>query len=734
MDARIKWFLAVGVYVYATALVADENKDLFGMSLEQLNAIEVKDTLTQAQKQTGYSSRVPFSLTIFENDKLFNPLLNSSQDIDQLSSGLVTTYYNEVTPQLYIRGIGSNSSGSGDDPSVAYLREGINVARPGFHNIPLFDFARVEVIEGPQGALYGKDVIGGAINIVNNSPSRENQTELALSPTQRGGLWSAMDNSRINDEMANRISLTGAGDSGWINNTLTATNPGQNHYFSGREQVMWWGDNRQLRIEFEYGEDVSSDPAYIYSGEPPSSTLGGRTIAPYANSLEKIASDNNGATAKHYLFGSITYQIDADIGRWVSVTGLNKGDYNFDLFFNPIVRGSASNSATENSNQVSEEFRFEQKLNDLEWHAGASFSAEKIDRNESIELRPLIALFGLQSLDTPDEPGFTRYISTTEAKNAAIFMHGSWHFLPKFNFTVGLRQDYVKKDFKLDVAGGDIFNISLLNGVDFAVNANKSWNEISYNAALDYSPTESVMWYAAINTGFKPGSFNSLSISAESALASSKPELARNYEIGLKSFLLQHRLQNNIALFYVNYANLQVFSAKTSESNAPQAVIQGGEWSSRYKVSEGLEFNANYTYLNTAFSDYIDFDGNNLQGNSLPRSPKISLVAGVNYSWLNRDLNRFWWELQGAYTGEHFIQPNNNTDAVVPAYHQYHTALYWQPGASEFYYSVWIRNISNDHFVVHAVGQSSFSISPHSSSLNIAPARTIGASLYWSFR
>ncbi|RLU01995.1 TonB-dependent receptor [Ketobacter sp.] len=714
--------------------VADSPPDLFSYSLEQLMELEITDVVTHVEKRESLAQKVPFSLAVLEPVNLYSPLLDSLQMVDQRVSGLVITEYNKVTPQLYIRGVGSNVSGAGDDPSVAYLVDGVSIARPGLQNQQLFDVQQIEVMKGPQGTLYGKGVIGGAVNVVYRKPELADYNSLSTAVNQRGWALQNINNQQVGHHSANRFSLSYREQQGYLENVVTGSEQGEFEELIAREQWHWQGSDQALGLLLEYSRYRGLDPARTYQGETPLPAFGGSALVPYANNERRVAIAGDGTTERDTYSLMVTYQLEQDYGTWESRTAYVSGDYEFQLPVLPILFPESTNGAHEKSWQLSQELRLQQSWQDWQWQSGVYLSQEQTSRDELGDLTGLMQLLGAGALLTDETPGTTRYDAVSEVSNWALFIQSRWNFAVDWSLHLGLRGDYVKKDFDLSVTGGDPLDVGLINSEDFGVETGDHWRELSYALSLEYQLNPQVMLYGRLATGFKSGSFNMLAISPDSALASAEPETALNTELGWKGYFFDQRLQVNGALFQLDYDELQVYAGLESGANAPRARIQGAELDVRFKPLQGLELAGNYTYLD---SEYLRFSspgsGQTLTGNRLPRAPTHELALSLNYSWEDTGQNRYRLEWQGNYTGAYSIVPQDADGDSVPSRQISNLALYARPRGSAAVLSLWVRNLFDEQYPLHVFGQGVFGYTENGSAWNLAEPRTLGMGMTWTF-
>lgn len=721
--------MALAIFHSSAAFGTDAYQGLFDLSLQQLNQLQINDVVTHAAKWESNSLDLPFSISFITPYDYYTPFISSIRDIDAMDSSLTITEYNDVTPQFYIRGIGSNSSGAGDDPSVALLIDGVNIARPGFYNLSLFDLKRVEVIKGPQSSLYGKGVIGGAVNILPNQPDSHSYSHVMAEAQDRGWRLQGIINTAINDSLSNRLSITAQESDGYVENVTTNEDLGGKDSYALRQQLLWEGDHKKAHVLFEYQSANVNGPAQAFIGDEPQ---GFGAIAPYANQYDKVTLPSDNFSHVDFGYLHVNFEQTTDAGKWVSTTAINQGNYDFKLNVTPIDFLATTNSADEKAWQASQELRFERTRGDLHWSAGIYISREHVEREEQLNLVGLTNLLGFGGTISEAVPGFTDLNADHDVLNGALFWQGQWDFHDDWFVNVGLRHDHVRKDFDLQVSGGDIFGITLLNAEEFHVTTDRSWKQFSHSLSLGHYLSKDHLVYVRNALGFKAGNFNSVAFSPDSASASSKPEIANSYEIGMKGFYFDHQLKFNIALFMTEYEDLQVYVLSDSEANAPEADIFGVEWEAKAKVLSGLELSVSHTYLDTEFGDFIAPRGIDLGGKDLTRSPEHSTTIGISYSWDDQSDNHYWLEWRTSYTDSYFISPESDPGTVVDSYSVSNLSLIFKPSNSTIQYSAWIKNLFDEEYALHSIDQSVLLYASNGAAKNVAPPRTMGVLVSWT--
>ncbi|MBL4836125.1 MAG: TonB-dependent receptor [Kordiimonadaceae bacterium] len=164
--------------------------------------------------------------------------------------------------------------------------------------------------------------------------------------------------------------------------------------------------------------------------------------------------------------------------------------------------------------------------------------------------------------------------------------------------------------------------------------ATDSFSELSPKFVLDYQVTDNTLIYAGITMGFKSGGFNNFPFDTATAQVAFDPETITSYETGLKSTLLEGRMQLNVSAFFYDYNNLQVRTVVSSGGievpqirNAAKAEVYGGEMALTARVTPELQLEVTYGFLDTKYKDFADFSGNRLT-----RAPKHSFSAALDYA------------------------------------------------------------------------------------------------------
>ncbi len=262
----------------------------------------------------------------------------------------------------------------------------------------------------------------------------------------------------------------------------------------------------------------------------------------------------------------------------------------------------------------------------------------------------------------------------------------------------------------------------------YAADASSSWGKTTYRAGLDFKPSEAILTYATVSTGYKSGGFQDTPATAESAVIPFAPETATNYEAGVKTALFGRTLFFNPSIFWTDYKNLQVrrtVGNLSFTSNAGSARIKGIELSMEARPVKGLSIATTYAYTDARFRELVE-RGVDYSGNYLTRNPKHKVVVSPSYRI--PVASRINVTAAADYTYESKIYDGISNDpletrpskSLIDARVVFDSTREWQ-------LSIWGKNLTNEIYRTHQFyflgGQFA----------TYGPLRTYGATVTWRF-
>ena len=595
----------------------------------QENVLE--EIIVTAEKREASIQDTALAITAVSGDLLENGGLDEIEDLSLDVPSLVFSRAGGEA-QLYIRGVGTNLFGIGQDSSVAVHQDGVYQGRAQMGLTQFLDVERVEVLRGPQGTLYGRNATAGVINIIHRAPGDEPEgyANLKLGNFNRYDAEAAYGGP-IGDNAGFRLAARYGSDGGFTEDL----DPRGGDEVDGGETMA-----ARATLTFALSDTVSAKIIGDYTDFDGDN----RTIRPRGN-LHRSAVEgaqplpdfdqtrNEVDSFQKWTISGITAEVTADLGAGLSLTSIT-GYRQFEDSFRFNTDGTeifvTQTHFERDTNQFSEEIRLACDCPDYEWIAGLYYFTE--DKEEALGL-PAINFGGAFNI-----------FATNKTDAWAGFGELTWHFSDRLDGIVGVRySNEEKEDWNLrGLTGGNfdgLFGSSDPRAFSFSFpprNTTDDWNAFTPKLGLKYDYSDNIMVYGTLTRGFKSGGTNSLS--GDPAF---DPEYLWSLELGGKSTLADGRATANAAAFYYDYTDLQVstFTEGTvSVTNAAEATVLGLEVDISTVLSDQFTWTASAMMLKAEYDKFVTRFGGpagavlDVAGNNLVNAPELSLTSSLNYS------------------------------------------------------------------------------------------------------
>lgn len=712
-------------------------------------AAEVADVLQEviitAQKRAESLQETPIAISAVTAEAIEQ---RGTTDISSLTSiapnlFVTTSPVSATNTTVFIRGIGSGETVLTNDAPVSIYIDGIVVGRQTGAVFDLVDLERIEVLRGPQGTLYGRNTIGGAVNFITARPADEAgfRQKFSYGSWNQWQARSTFDTGQWGESgVRAKLSYVHREQNGYVDD-LTAPDdldPGA-FKLDGARLALSFDRQGAFRADyiFDYNYRRSIAAAFqatvlrpdvlgYLNGSP---ALGGMPPLVSRNRLDKVRFDDDGLLTDKVTGHTLTLEFDLGADTLLrSLTGyrdwhnIDRGD-EFDgqggilgatasplllapppytAFIPTGVQRISLFTATNvrRQHQISQELNIIGKMNDkLSYVAGAFYfkehSYERDPQFPTIVVAPLSVAVPLSVLLDYDH----------ESESKAVFGQATYDLTDRLSFTGGVR--YTEDDKKLDQRA--IFPREL----------ERSYSNFNWSASLAFKPGDQLMAYGRIATGYKSGGFN-----ARSANESFEPEDVTSFELGLKSELLDRRLRLNAAAFYVDHKNLQIQQFQAGSQGATSVTVNAGK--AEYKglevemealLTEGLTLSASVGYVDREYKEFLILDPATNQIVDVASSafftyaPETTANAALQYSLPRHSIGRLSARLEYNYRGSVIFYPThvgtplteeiadgarNLLDARI-------TLSELKIGGGEASVSLWSRNLADEEYRVHGV-------------------------------
>lgn len=717
------------VYVGLALLM---NAGAAGAASPQPGSTAIEEVVVTAQRVEQNLQDVPIAVTAFGEETLRVNRMTSMVDIAQRTPSFTATEVNPGEPNLAIRGIGTEgiNSNAGGDPSVALFLDGVYIGRGGAAPIELYDLERVEVLRGPQGTLFGKNVVGGAVVMTSRRPSLD---ESYIGVDGTFGNYDRVELlGRFNVALSDSVAIAGAVSStqrdGYTLNETTGNRVDDQKVAGGRLSVRYRPSERLDAIVTLDHVDQDQE------GQPrdnvcDASLDGGVHCVGVNPDPRRVNAVEDGYLRREVT--GLTANVDYDLG-WgtlTSVTAYRTADYaHADAFFsnpiNPPAQIESFNENIEDTSQFSQEIRVSFELPESRLHgvAGVYYLEEDIERNEIL----------FQDFPVPAVTGVGSFPQQVDATSYALFGQVNFDVTPRLTLTAGARMTWEEKDADLAAVLLEGPGLPPPLAEEFAISTDESWDAFTPRFAADYRVSDDVMLYASAARGFKSGGFQGTPGTAASAAVPYDPEFAWSYEVGTKTQWLEDSLRVNVAAFYTDYEDLQVSQLVplccVVIGNAATAEIQGVEVETLFRPAAGLDLNASYSYLDAEYESFASGATADNTGNTLQRAPKHKFNFGAQYEWRAGDVGVLMARLDWTRQSKIFFEASNTPLEVQERYDLVDARLALRAHDDAWEVALWGKNLDDELIRTHIVA-----FAPFGQQLNTyQPPRTYGVTL--SFR
>ena len=695
------------------------------------------EVFVTAQKRQQSLQDVPLSVSAFTGEFLKETRMGDIRGLVDFTPGFSGKTEDGFTDALALRGIATNDFGIGGDPSVAMFVDGVWSGRTGGVITSFYDIERAEVVKGPQGTLFGRNSIAGAVSIITNKPTSEFEGNAELTLADYEHLeGTATLNLPLNEQWALRGSFYALSNDGFLDNTEGGDELGYHEVRSGRLALGYAGEAVDAVLTAGY-EDREQDPSVYW--------------VPAAGLPEDLVSidlgdDGFSQSEVFEMRANIEWSLANDY-TFTSITGYKTFEFDY---LEDYDGGPARVNNYRQKNDVdyySQEFRIVSPSDrKITWFAGASAYKEKIDGffefiYDEDDLCRAVGITDAPDFDGPvagcDDPNWETYweddidpadLLTNKAEQSFVDVESNgWAVYGDFtiqlrdnlDLTVGARYTYDEKEIDSEVldsggALGNNFNYEFYT--DGVVSNKQDWSEFTPRVALSYDMSEDVTLYATASRGYKSGGFATFGFDTPDGYEPDggaappgttplafDPEEVDSFEIGAKTRLLDNRLQFNASLFYYTYTDLQLVyfeSGSSQVANVGEAEGKGVEVDLRFVPTPHWDIMLGLSLLDTEITDATDiiFLGacSDCDGNNLPFAPEVSASAIVTYERPAAS-GEVFFTTEYVYRSKMYGGPDNIPDATVGSWDEVAFRLGYRSD-SDWWATLWVENAFDEEY------------------------------------
>jgi len=721
-----------------------------------------------AQKRAQDLQDVSIAVTAVTNESLQQARIENLEDLQVLVPNI--SFGNDFNvAKIFIRGVGTNTSTNGTDPAVALYVDGAVIGRPEAQFASLFDLERVEVLRGPQGTLFGRNAVGGAISLITAKPTEELSGYARFSVGNYSAfLAEGAISGPLSDKILARVAFRGNVHSGFGKNNFTGSDIDDLQKVMARGQLEFKAsDDISMLVSAEwYDQDDNANAVKFkqaaFPGIPALFPLGQGGFATNPRDLNGEF-DNRNQMRTWAITGTFDWRL-SDTVALKSITNYRKFNQQLlqDLDMSSTVNSLATtgqSTTIQNRNPFSEQLSQELQLNyDSDFLQGV-VGAYYIDEDfgtypNNIGLTPThgqpenniaLAAAGLPT-STPPIPRFYTLRGRQEANAVALFADLTFNVTDQFALKLGGRYSHEKRfldNAGIIIARGGRGPVLQISGYD-----ERTFKDFTPKAGLEYRPTDDLLLYYTYSEGFKSGT-GELTITTNGII---EPETIRAHEAGLKSTLFDNSLIFNLAVFYNKLKGLQVNRTifdpvagfRTIYENATSTKAHGVEADIKWLVTDGFRIDFSGAYLKSTFGNYVTNDpldprnivgspvfapvNVNLSGKYTRYSPKWTFSVHGEYDIELTSGGVFTMVGDVAYKGRQYHSEFNRPEMSQPAYTLADASIrYTAP--SNWSAQLWVNNLTDE-----TVEAGTFSLATaREIGRTFLPPRTWGATFGYKF-
>ncbi|MCP3674588.1 MAG: TonB-dependent receptor [Gammaproteobacteria bacterium] len=673
--------LAISMALYGTHAIADDDTEN--------NVVTVT-----AQKRVERLEEVPISMSVFPQEEIDQTGIQELRELAGQIPNLTISQGTDFGAKILIRGVGSNTRNIAFDSRVGVYLDGVYLGQGPALNQDLVDLEQVEVLRGPQGSLFGKNTIAGAISLVSQKPHDELEGKF----TVNAGNYNALEvkgsvNIPFSEALSGKFAFSNRTRDGYITNTFDSsmvpttmnvmhpvygllnlplcdqlggtspagcvagpvganTEPDTSKKFNNQDTQSWRAQvrlqpNDKLDINIAF-DGLSSDRIPMLA-IPQTETFGSGLDYVSPDPYE-VAYSHNGDETREIFGANMTIDYDMDNGYALrSITSYRETELVYFSDTDASVIDFLTVTYADDYKQKTQEFQLiSPDDRAFKYVVGAYFYDQSAFADHDADAGNAGFFFGI----APGGGAF--YEADVDTSSSAVFMSGSIDFNEQWKLGFGFRYSEETKDLDWALQGAYSGAFMIGSTATGGMQSSRTDRQFSPTLSMNYALNDETQLYAKYSTGFKSGGYN-LDYIIQTDLDAGiefDVETAISYEFGYKANLLENRMSLNIALFSIEYDDYQVnqffdlgFDPVTGTqltsiriSNAAKVITDGAEVEMKFRMTDDFTVTGSLGFLDATFDD---FPGGYsvLSEPSDPDSAKESVNAAGNKLPMAADFN-----------------------------------------------------------------------------------------------
>jgi iron complex outermembrane recepter protein len=605
------------------------------LALGQQESFALEEVLVTARKRIESIQDVPVSVTAI-SEQLRDATIQRLDDLSAMAPNVVieSTAGTPGGARLSIRGVSYQEIDKSFDPAIGVIMDGMYLGTSSGSMLQNFDTARIEVLRGPQGTLFGKNTIGGVINVIRGDVTMDWGLDASITMGEDGreDYKAVVNVPVIDDKLGLKLFANSINSDGYVRNTTLNEDVGGDDFETyGFAALARPTEDLSLKLHYERNNNETDTGFAANHNQMDDLVCIIGLVTPLWTAGQSCGAFDNGSDDTHTSADSRNRndsEIDSVIGtvEWdldsftlTSITAYREMDEHNYRDFDASAANFLALDYFNEYEQFSQELRVTSQFSDTVEFVGGLYYWDSEYEQFWNTLDLIYALdqagFLAPGVLPPGGAGIPSDHQSTagqfqDTKSYAAFFSGDWHITDKLTLNAGLRYTVEEKDFSgsgsVDNQIGDPRPELTYTSFD------EDWSELSPKLGFSYDYSDDVMLFGSWAEGFKSGGYFGRNTDF-SRTESYDPETVDTFELGMKSEWLDRRLIFNSSIFYSEYQDKQeevlVFvsntSVATNVSNASTVVIQGIDLELQFQITEALSVRAAYGYLDAEYDKYF---------------------------------------------------------------------------------------------------------------------------------
>ncbi len=716
------------------------------------NDTQLQDIVVTANKTEEYLQKINVAATVISSKDIEQRTSYSTLDALKDAPLVLTDSWIASQTSFSIRGLANNFDNVGFESTVGLYIDDVYFSRGFAFNSALFDIDRIEVLRGPQGTLFGKNTIGGVVNVISEKPEWANngQGEIVYGNYNYLQLRGKWNYELIKNKLSMRLTGALTRRNGYIKDPNPAINASNGNNYNGLRGTLFYNPNDKTDVTFKayYGRDSKTEQTMIYLSGQDENPLG----VP-ASDIDSYSANTPQTFYRNQSGGMVRLNRKVGENTFTSISAFNSSEDFVKQDFDETIVDVSRWGRKQNLKNFSQEFRLASPRSDdrtISYVGGLYFLSERIKGLDTSSINEGFLPFARKYLNSkvPDIKGFQETYdvhSDIQSVSFAAFASGSYKLSDKLKLNAGARLTAEARKFSFYQNIGyfnyngkpvklmDTYAAQVASAQNPLIRQTND-NVLTYDISLDYKVNPYVLTYVKYVKGFKGTGFNtSVTRDVTGSALVFKPEYVTSFEAGFKS-KFSNRMKLNAAVFYNNYLNKQEFLDQGETVTIVNADKTGGmgaeaEFSAMLK---GFRVDISGGVIDMKYKKFIfgkDENGEliDFSGNKLLKAPNVTLSVAPSYTYNLIDKYKLLVGLSINHVGKAYNDISNSEIIARQPSTILNSRISIMPKNGKWSVALWGKNLGNQLYYQHGWEYS------WGSQASLSRPRTYGIEMYLNF-